>query len=207
MRRFAWGTMVVLATLVALYALSGALLPGIRSPFVADLFDEKTLRAFAHLGGGGVALLVGAFQFSARIRTRRVRLHRRLGMVYLVAAAVGGSAALLLAPVSAGGLAAHYGFGLLAVLWVGTAAMAYVGVRRRDYVAHRAWMIRSYALCLAAVTLRLYLPLSAVAGIGFEQAYPAIAWLCWVPNLVVAEWLVVPGRFAGFDEVAPARSG
>ena len=49
-------------------------------------------------------------------------------------------------------------------------------------------MIRNFALSLAAVTLRLYLPASAVAGVPFEDFYPAVAWLCWVPNLILAEW-------------------
>jgi hypothetical protein len=52
-------------------------------------------------------------------------------------------------------------------------------------------MIRSYALTLAAVMLRIYLPLSQVFAIPFEPAYQTIAWLCWVPNLVVAEWLIL----------------
>jgi hypothetical protein len=36
--------------------------------------------------------------------------------------------------------------------------------------------------------LRLYLPISGVAGVPFEVAYPIIAWVAWVPNLIVAEW-------------------
>jgi hypothetical protein len=55
---------------------------------------------------------------------------------------------------------------------------------------HRRWMIRSYALTLAAVTLRIYLPASMLLGIPFPVAYPAIAWLCWVPNLLVAQWMI-----------------
>ncbi|HTO03553.1 MAG TPA: DUF2306 domain-containing protein [Opitutus sp.] len=55
---------------------------------------------------------------------------------------------------------------------------------------HRLWMVRNFALALAAVTLRLYLPASAVAGVRFEEFYPAIAWICWVPNLIVAEWFI-----------------
>jgi len=54
-----------------------------------------------------------------------------------------------------------------------------------------AYAIVAYtALTFAAVTLRLYLPSSMAAGIPFEIAYPAIAWLCWLPNVAVAEWLV-----------------
>jgi hypothetical protein len=82
---------------------------------------------------------------------------------------------------------------------VTSAAVAWQRARAGDYVSHRAWMIRSYALCLAAVTLRLYLPLFGLAGLPFEVAYPAIAWLCWVPNLVVAEWLVIPARIAPLE--------
>jgi hypothetical protein len=71
-----------------------------------------------------------------------------------------------------------------------TSLAAYLHIRNRNIAAHRDWMIRSYALTLAAVTLRIYLPASQIAGIDFMLAYPAIAWLCWVPNLAVAEWLV-----------------
>jgi len=53
------------------------------------------------------------------------------------------------------------------------------------------WMIRSYALTLGAVTLRIYIPLFLMQGVPFEQAYPAIAWLAWVPNLIIAEWVFV----------------
>jgi hypothetical protein len=51
-------------------------------------------------------------------------------------------------------------------------------------------MIRSFALTLAAVALRVYLPSALAAGIEFETAYPIIAWLCWVPNLLVVEFLI-----------------
>jgi hypothetical protein len=52
-------------------------------------------------------------------------------------------------------------------------------------------MTRSFALTLAAVTLRIWLPLSAVAGIPFPDAYQVVAWLCWVPNLIVTEWFIL----------------
>ena len=52
---------------------------------------------------------------------------------------------------------------------------------------HERWMIRSFSLTFAAVTLRLYIPIGMIAGFPFNQAYVAIAWLCWVPNLMAAE--------------------
>ncbi len=86
------------------------------------------------------------------------------------------------------------GFGLLAVLWLFTTANAYRHIRLGDRVAHRRWMIRSYALTFAAVTLRIYLPLSQVAGLPFDPAYQTISWFCWVPNLIVAEWIILRQR-------------
>jgi hypothetical protein len=60
------------------------------------------------------------------------------------------------------------------------------GVRTRRPKLHRAWMIRNFALTTAAVTLRIYLPVSMLAGIPFGIAYPVVAWLCWLPNLFAA---------------------
>ena len=62
------------------------------------------------------------------------------------------------------------------------------------YGEHRRWMIRSFSVIMAGVMLRVWSPLySAVAAAGlvdfsFETAYAAIAWLCWVPNLLLAIW-------------------
>jgi uncharacterized membrane protein len=199
LRTGSWILMTVLALLVGAYALLGLAIPGVRSPLGEAIFSLRTLRGVGHLGAGGVAIITGAFQFSLRLRFDRPAVHRLLGKVYVVAVLVGGAAGGLLAPWSDGGVPAHFGFGMLAVLWVGSAVTAWTRARSGDFVTHRAWMIRSYALCLAAVTLRLYLPLGELVGLSFEEAYPAIAWLCWVPNLLVAEWLVIPSSLAPLD--------
>jgi hypothetical protein len=47
-------------------------------------------------------------------------------------------------------------------------------------------MIYSYAACLAAVTLRLWLPVLSMTFQHFVTAYTIVAWLCWVPNIIVA---------------------
>ena len=52
-------------------------------------------------------------------------------------------------------------------------------------------MIRSYAMTFAAVTLRLWLILPLFPlQVAFHEAYTALAWICWVWNIPVAEWLV-----------------
>jgi hypothetical protein len=51
-------------------------------------------------------------------------------------------------------------------------------------------MVRNYALTFAAVTLRLWLILFQVTEVEFIEAYISVAWLSWVPNLMIAEVIV-----------------
>ena len=61
-------------------------------------------------------------------------------------------------------------------------------------------MIRTMALTYAAVTLRLWtgvlmgvqrpFPHRRPGERGVQNAYAAVPFLCWLPNLLVAEWLV-----------------
>lgn len=144
-----------------------------------------------HIAGGMGALLAGPWQFSEKLRTRAINFHRWLGRFYLLEVLLGSIAGLAMATVSEQGLPTHLGFGILAVLWFFTGLRAYLKICRGDVAAHRRWMIRNFALSLAAVTLRNYLPLMLFAlHWSFRTSYITASWLSWVPNLLVAEWLV-----------------
>lgn len=88
-------------------------------------------------------------------------------------------------------------FASLAIVWIGTSVAAFVRARQRRFDDHRAWMIRSYSLTFAAVTVRLVaVPLFAVTQnpvVGITLTF----W-SWIVNLMVAEWLVRrPSRTIG----------
>lgn len=164
---------------------------------------------YAHIVGGGIALVLGPLQFWRGLRERRPRVHRWIGRTYLAAIGVGGIAALVIAPVNDAGLVGLFGFGGLGALWLVTGWLAYRAIRRRDVATHRAWMMRNFALTYAAVTLRIWLPLLLLVqlpfiadgtdfDVVFANAYAAVPFLCWVPNLVVAEWLIARRRLPGF---------
>jgi uncharacterized membrane protein len=189
-QRLAWALMALLALAVAGYAMALLLAPPVRTGFVRALLALSPLAAPLHFGGGAIALVAGALQAHRGLRLRRPDIHRWTGRLYLLAVLASGSAGLLLATRSSAGPIAQWGFGLMAVLWLATTVVGWRHARAGRYQDHRGWMIRSYALTLAAVTLRVWLPLSQVAGIPFLTAYVAIAWLCWVPNLLVAEWFL-----------------
>lgn len=183
----AWGNMAVLAAIVSLYAFKVLAVPASRPEFVREHFASVPLAIMLHIIGATVALAIGPLQLSSRLREFSLGRHRWLGRAYMLGVLIGGPSGLVLATMAQGGLPARVGFALLGILWIGTTAMGYARIRSGQVDAHRRWMVRSYALTFAAVALRIYLPVSEAAGIPFEAAYPTIAWLCWVPNLIVAE--------------------
>jgi uncharacterized membrane protein len=203
--RARWGVMTALAFIVIGYAIGLLWMPDLRPSFLRARIAEAPLAVFGHIAASAVALAIGPFQLSSRLRTRRLEAHRWMGRLYILSVIAGGSSALALAARSMGGVPAHVGFGLLGGLWMLTAVVAYQRIKVYDIADHRRWMIRSYSLAFAAVTLRIYLPIAvAVMRIPVDQAYPAIAWLCWVPNLIVTEWWFL--RRVPISAQAPAPS-
>lgn len=172
----------------AIFAYAFRPLASLVHPDMQANFLAHRVGVYSHVFASMVALALGPFQFSTGLRLRSLELHRRLGSTYLMGVLVGGLAGFYMAWFAFGGLPARLGFALLAILWIYTGVRGTVSIARHDADGHRRWMVRNFALTFAAVTLRLYVPASVAAGIDFAVAYPAIAWLCWVPNLAVAEW-------------------
>jgi len=155
---------------------------------IGHITDRKFVFV-AHVTAAPIALILGTMNMLDRRRKKRRALHRWTGRAYAVAILIGGLSGLGLAIGASGGLIASFGFGILSILWITTTAQAIRFAVARDFVAHHRWIIRSFALTLAAVTLRLYLPFFIIFGeMTYAQASVWVAWLCWVPNLVLAEW-------------------
>lgn len=158
------------------------------------------LALYLHIVASAVALATGPLQFSQRLRRWFPRAHRVVGRVYLGSVGLGAIGGLVIAPVSPAGWVGVLGFSSLALVWLWTAVRAYRAIRAHDVAAHRAWMIRNYALTYGAVTLRIITPLLLVTTLmlgtpaaytsAFANAYAAVPFLAWLPNLLVAEWLI-----------------
>jgi uncharacterized membrane protein len=145
---------------------------------------------YTHIIFGGITLLVGWSQFSSRLRRTRLSLHRNLGKTYVAAALLSGLAGIGIGTQATGGWAAALGFMSLGIFWVSTTFLAYRHIQAGRVTAHQKMMTYSYAACFGAVTLRLWMPFLIMLFGDFIQAYQVVAWLCWVPNLGVAWWLV-----------------
>lgn len=145
---------------------------------------------YTHIILGGFALAIGWIQFNQKLRDRNRKLHKRIGMAYVTAVFFSGIAGVYVSIYTAGGIISTLGFGSLGIVWLFTTGMGWKTAKSHDFDAHENWMIYSYAACFAAVTLRIWLPLLSNLFGDFITAYRICAWLCWVPNMMVAYWIV-----------------
>ena len=185
----AWWLVLLLAVPIVGYAIAMVVVGApMYPPNLAASFVARPWGIFPHALFGSLALGLGALQFNRWLLLRHRPIHRTLGTVYVISALFVGLAGLYMSFYSFGGLVTHIGFGALAVLLLWTTVRAYAAARAREIAVHRRWMLRSYALIFAAVTLRMELPLLVIAFGDFTPAYQVVAWLSWVPNILWAEW-------------------
>ena len=156
-------------------------------PDMLGHLDQRWLAFVLHISASPIALALGTMQFFPRLRARRPALHRWTGRIYASAILVGGLSGLVIALGAKGGFVVSLGFGILSVLWIGTTANAVRLAMAGQIAQHRRWMIRSFALTFAAVTLRLYLLGFMAAGFEYTEASLYLAWFCWIPNILFAE--------------------
>lgn len=158
-----------------------------------DRSNEPMLRSSAllvHLAFASPLLLLPPLQFSRRIRRRWPRVHRRVGQFYLVAAILAALLAIHLG-LTFESVGRRVPLVIFAVLWMAFSIAAWVCARRRLFAAHERFVVRSYAIALAFVFVRLmgespalfaFLPDREVSGVTRE-------WLSFVlPLLVVESW-------------------
>ena len=137
----------------------------------------------------------GVFQFLPILIKNYPRLHRNIGKMYvffiLILAAPSG---LVLATYANGGLAARVGFSLQCIVWWTVTYLAWNEIMKRRYESHANMMIRSFAVTLAAMSLRTE---SYVMYYWFGtkpiETYLTVTWLSWVGNLLLAEVLIFNG--------------
>ncbi|MBT8272402.1 MAG: DUF2306 domain-containing protein, partial [Bacteroidia bacterium] len=139
---------------------------------------------------GGLALLTGWSQFSAKLRRKRLQLHRNLGMAYIICVLLSGLAGVYIGFFATGGIVPAIGFICLGLVWLSSTGLAFNAIKNKKVKVHQKWMIVSFAAAFAAVTLRLWLPLLIIGFGDFLTAYKIVAWLCWVPNMIVAYFIL-----------------
>lgn len=160
-----------------------------------DRVVQSPVALVAHIVSVIVFGVVGAFQFAPSVRRRHRRWHRVAGRILvpcgLVAAVSGLWLTLFLPPAEVDSVVLA-GIRVVVVAYmVVSLVLGFVAIRRRDFVAHRAWMIRGYAIGMGAGT-QFFTQAAWLVAVGtFTPASRtgtmAAAWLI---NAVVAEWII-----------------
>jgi uncharacterized membrane protein len=139
--------------------------------------------------------VLGAFQFSPALRRRRREWHRAAGRILVAFGLVVALTGLWMAQFYAWPEGDGQVLYLLRLVFGSAMVMSIVSavgaIRRRDFVSHGAWMMRGYAIGMAAGTQVLtHVPWFILVGQPGEVARAVLMGTGWVINLVVAEWII-----------------
>lgn len=150
---------------------------------------------YTHVISSTFCLLAGFTQFFKSFIV--TKWHRLYGKFYvIVVLGLAAPSGLIMSFFANGGITSIVAFLMLSILWIFSTIMALVTVKQKKFVKHGAWMFISYALALSALTLRAWkwgftnlyeIDLTPI------ELYRLVAWLGWVPNLIVALFLIKIG--------------
>ncbi len=206
---FAWGRFITLFKILLFAAIVLTVLyifyfavPNLQSAAKSEEFmsQHHALHIpiiYTHTATAIPPLLLGMFGFSTAIRTRYPALHRNMGKVYCFCIWFSAILGFGLALTNQKGMIAVVGLSLLGLAWFATTWLAYTAARAKNFIKHRQWMIRSFALTLAVVIIRPLYIFGPGFGLNDHDWYLLLTWACWIPNLVVAEIYIRITKFNG----------
>lgn len=163
---------------------------------IAQHFAPVKWFVIVHAFFGSLAMLLGAFQFSNRLRARYLKTHRRLGYVYAASVFIASPLAIPMTTrfhlPSLVAASATQSFG-----WMFTTAIAIYCMRRGNVAQHRRWMIRGYPFAMVFTVTRLIVPLPPVMRLGVDGVnmvvWTVIAAAAILPNLFL-DWRAIVTR-------------
>jgi uncharacterized membrane protein len=150
---------------------------------------------YLHILSSGFALLTGIFQFSTFLFKKKPSLHRLLGKIYVISILfLAAPSGLVISFYANGGLPTKIGFVMQSTTWLVLTFWAWEAVRAKKFQLHTNMMLRSYALTLAAMSLRTesYLMVYFFQTKPIET-YNSVVWMSWVGNLLFVEVLLYYG--------------
>jgi len=163
---------------------------------IARHFAPVKWYVLPHAFFGGLAMILGVFQFSNRLRARFLKVHRTLGYIYVISVFIASPLAVPMtmkfhsASLVAASSAQSFG-------WMVTTAIALYCVRRGNLAQHRRWMIRSYPFAMVFTVTRLIIPIPPVLRMGLEGinmvVWSVIAAAAILPNIML-DWRAIVAR-------------
>lgn len=150
------------------------------------------LAFYIHVFAAIFSLLAGFTQFSVYFRIKYPLVHRYVGGLYIVSILIfAAPSGLIMGYYANGGFWSQLAFCLLSLAWFWTTYTAYMALKVKDYKKHQHYMMRSFALTMSAITLRLWKYLIVFLWHPRPMdVYRIVAWLGWVLNLLIIELII-----------------
>jgi len=157
---------------------------------IAQHFAPVTWYLIPHAFFGALAMVLGAFQFSNRLRARYLKIHRVVGYVYVVGVFVSAPFAIPMA-MKIHTLSLIAASGVQSLGWMLTTAIALYCVRSGNIAQHRRWMMRSYPFAMVFTVARVIIPIPPILRLG-EPGIEFVVWTtvalaAFLPNIWI-EW-------------------
>ncbi|MFC3810736.1 DUF2306 domain-containing protein [Lacihabitans lacunae] len=167
------------------------------------LYDSSTPQATQgiglHFAAGGLILILGSLQFIKSIRKSYPQVHRWVGRLYIFAsvfASIGGLI-FIIQKGTIGGWLMDVGFAGYGVLMFVCAIQTVRFARAKDFVNHRAWALRLYALAIGSWLYRMEYGFwhAATGLVGHTDTFSGpfdyfMDFFFYLPNLLVAEFFI-----------------
>ena len=158
-------------------------------------FFASPIPVVLHIMSVSLFCILGAFQFTSRLRRPKSNWHRVTGWLLIPSGLVAALSGLWMTqfypwPTGDGELlyVMRLFFGSAMLLSI---ILSVVAIRRRDFISHSEWMIRGYAIGLGAGTQVLtHLPWMLLFGQPNEFTRAMLMGAGWIINLAVAEWVI-----------------
>lgn len=186
-----------LLILVVLYTRDLALLDS-ASP-IRQRYTNIPWLMLAHGVFGTLALTLGVFQFSSRLRSRYLAVHRLMGRIYVGSVFIAAPVAVVVA-VMLGPPLLVMAASIQALGWMLCTALALYCVRHGNIQQHRQWMMRGYPFAMVFVVVRAILAIPAVQRMGelgfVSTVWSVIALAGFVPSVVIAWQTTFPRKAA-----------
>jgi hypothetical protein len=150
---------------------------------------------YVHITSSLWVMAGGVFQFVPALYRSKPMLHRNTGKLYILSVLLlAAPSGLILAFYANGGLPSRVGFTMQCIVWWLSTLLAWQEIYKRQWLSHIEWIIRSYAITLAAMSLRLESYwLYYFMGTKPIETYLTVTWLSWTGNLLIAEILIRMG--------------
>ncbi|WP_348725671.1 DUF2306 domain-containing protein [Tenacibaculum sp. 190524A05c] len=151
-------------------------------------YKHYQIAFFIHVYTSMIVLVVGLFQFSNYLRTNYLKLHKFLGRIYVVLILLFSSTSgLVMGYYANGGIYSKVSFCLLSILWFYYTFISLTSIKDKKILLHKQYTLRSFALTLSAISLRLFKFLIVYFfSTPPMTTYKIVAW-SWIINLLLVE--------------------